>query len=630
MSIYLAHNHKMLKADSQRPGRYFGWISSDIPGLIYLTYFTNNFVGSSSTYDSPVARDNSIPLIQGQTSDYNPDATHGTIGSNHPGLPDDFKGYDCQNVKFNYNRDHEEDPAIRHVPCDTFDLPWNLPFTGSDPFTITFRAYYPTDQYIVVWYDYASDKDYYWLNPSVSVIGNNNFGTGDFDSERYPHKVMMPYGGSSESNPKTWPTDFPNVRIFNGTEYAMLKDRTYDDTTPYPPAGRKFYQFENADINQLNGDQWYYTAIVGHGDGTVSLYVNGDIVMNVPFETLTKLQLYTGAKKYTAWIADGGLHNLQDLKVTELSVWNRDLSYNARMNVTNQTSPIYLKKNGQYIPNGLYKPVPYNDPGIDYKNVFYNYPSKGTISSDKAFAKPGTTVTLSCTPDSGYALSYYTLDGVQIVGSSFTMPSSNVTVGAVIEVDPPAGVVKIGNTYWKTTFETINPTSYETNDVRTFDGIKYYNRYATGALQNRYVGTHYRLPTYAELQDLYSNIGATATDRFNNVASTTGWSLGNGNNTLGLDVTPVGYVSYSDSTTYARYGDGYLAYLPYIQSSISPYAGQRVYVRGDTAFTVINDTFPYPKKDAALDLGSQFQPNPNWLLPIRLVWDPDHLTEAPI
>lgn len=620
MSFYLSESHRMLKADSQRPGRYFGWISGDVPGLIYLTYFTNNFVGSSSTYDSPVARDNSIPLIQGQTSDLNPDSSHGTIGSSHAGLPDAFEGYDCQNVKFNYVPN--EEAAIRDQACDTFDLPWNLPFTATDAFTITFRAYYPTDQYIVVWYDYSTDLDSYWINPSVSVIGNNNFGTGDFDSERYPHKVMLPYGGSSESSPKTWPTDFPNVRLFNGTKYAMLKDRTYDDSTPYPPAGRLFYQFENGDINQLNGDQWYYTAIVGHGDGTISLYVNGEIVLNAPFESLTKLQLYTGAKKFKGTV--DSLHNLQDLKVTELSVWNRDLSYNGRMNVTNQTKPIYLKKNGQYLPNGLYKPVPYNDPGIDYKNIFLSYPSKGTISSDKAFAKPGTTITLSSTPDTGYSLRYYTVDGSQIQGSSFTMPSSDVTVGAVIEVEPPAGVVKIGNTYWKTTWETRVPSTYLTDDIKTYDGIKYYNSGATGALQNLYVGTHYRLPTYAELQDLYNNIGSTALDRFNNIASTTGWTEGNGNNTLGLNITPVGYVYYSGSTP-NRIANGYISYIPCMSTSKSTYEGSRIYVRYDLAMRVQN----YPQFGQSKDAKLTQLDSPYHLYPVRLVWDPDHVTEAP-
>ena len=38
--IYLAHNHKMLKADSQRPGRYFGWIYPNQYNVCDLDPFT--------------------------------------------------------------------------------------------------------------------------------------------------------------------------------------------------------------------------------------------------------------------------------------------------------------------------------------------------------------------------------------------------------------------------------------------------------------------------------------------------------------------------------------------------------------------------------------------------------------
>ena len=202
------------------------------------------------------------------------------------------------------------------------------------------------------------------------------------------------------------------------------------------------------------------------------------------------------------------------------------------------------------------------------------------------------------------------------------MPSSNVTVGAVIEVDPPAGVVKIGNTYWKTTWETRVPSTYSTDDIKTYDGIKYYNRGATGALQNLYVGTHYRLPTYAELQELYSNIGETKVERFNNIASTTGWTDGNGNNTLGLNITPVGYVHYSGSTP-SRYGNGYVAYIPCMSTSKSTYEGATIYVRESAAMIVQNDNL-YQIKDAKIGT-LQYED----LYPVRLVWDPDHLTEAP-
>ena len=359
MSIYLTHNSKMLKADSARPGRYFGWIDNtgDLSGLLYLTYFTNNFVGSSSTYDSPVVRDNSIPLIQGVTSNLNPDASHDTIGSTHAGLPDTFNGLDCQNVKFNRHDTFGDESEYK--ACDTFDLPWALPFTGSDQWSVTFRGFYPTDQYISVWYYYDTDVDRYWLNPSVSLKGSNLFGTGNFDNERYPKKVLCTYKGSTEDNPNIWPTDFPGVTEYNGTSYDTFKDRTYEGLTPgsgyepYPPAGRLFHSMENKKITSIDGDQWFYTVLCGHGDGTVSIYVNGLRILNVPFETITHLELYTGAKSFRGSVTY--MNSMKDMKVTELSVWGKDLSLFDHAVVPNKMNPIYTKNSqGIYVPNGDY------------------------------------------------------------------------------------------------------------------------------------------------------------------------------------------------------------------------------------------------------------------------------------
>ena len=349
MSIYLSESHRMLKADFQRPGRYFGWISHGHAGLLYLTYFTNNFVGSSSTYDSPVVRDNSIPLIQGVTSTLNPDATHDTIGSTHAGLPDAFNGLDCQNVKF--NRHDTFGDGSEYKACDTFDLPWALPFTGSDQWSVTFRGFYPTDQKIAVKYYEEYDYDQYWLNPSVSLVGNNLFGTGNYDTERYPKKVLCTYKGSTEDNPNVWPTDFPGVTEYNGTSYDTFKDRTYDDY-PYPPAGRLFHSMENKEITSIDGDQWFYTVLCGHGDGTVSIYVNGLRILNVPFETITHLELYSGAKSFTGSVYS--MTNLKDMKVTELSVWGKDISILNRSQVPLTPQPIYKKENGIYVRNEMY------------------------------------------------------------------------------------------------------------------------------------------------------------------------------------------------------------------------------------------------------------------------------------
>lgn len=70
----------------------------------------------------------------------------------------------------------------------------------------------------------------------------------------------------------------------------------------------------------------------------------------------------------------------------------------------------------------------------DVRTITVTQPSHGTITAP-ASAPIGSTVTLSCTPESGYALNYFTVNGSQIQGNSFVMPASNVTVSASIAED---------------------------------------------------------------------------------------------------------------------------------------------------------------------------------------------------
>ncbi len=57
--------------------------------------------------------------------------------------------------------------------------------------------------------------------------------------------------------------------------------------------------------------------------------------------------------------------------------------------------------------------------------------ANGTISSDRYAAEPGTTVTLTATPDSGYAfIKWIVSPSVTITNNTFVMPASDVTVAA--------------------------------------------------------------------------------------------------------------------------------------------------------------------------------------------------------
>ena len=66
---------------------------------------------------------------------------------------------------------------------------------------------------------------------------------------------------------------------------------------------------------------------------------------------------------------------------------------------------------------------------ITYTVTIGTHPN-GTLTANPMSGTYGTTVTLSGTPNSGYALDYYTVNGSQISGSTFTL-TGNTTVGAV-------------------------------------------------------------------------------------------------------------------------------------------------------------------------------------------------------
>lgn len=343
----LSINGNILKINSN-------WLKVTNPqeGLLYLTYFTRSMHYPGTWQDDdPVVRDESIPVIKNGSSSRQCNMYTDVIGSDEPQLPESFTGLDYGGFEFIYSPPPPNLQNSNSWVGDTQDCNWSLPFTSSSKWSLTYRAFFRTTQYIHVRYG-NNDDDWYWLNPGVWLLGTSHaFGTGDFDSERYPSKILSTYGTSTSS------TEPSGLTLQNGTTWGTFEDRTYSTqesgySSTYPPFGRRFYAFSNPNVSPIAGDQWYYIVICGHGDGTVGIYVNGTCIMTVPFETISKLVFYIGAKEFT-----GALKQLYGsgypLLVTELSLWNRDLS-NGLGVVPLKTQPIYKKENGIYVPNELY------------------------------------------------------------------------------------------------------------------------------------------------------------------------------------------------------------------------------------------------------------------------------------
>lgn len=102
----------------------------------------------------------------------------------------------------------------------------------------------------------------------------------------------------------------------------------------------------------------------------------------------------------------------------------------------------------------------------DMRTITVTQPSHGTITAP-ASAQVGSTVTLSCTADTGYALQYFTLNGSQIQGNTFVMPASDVTVCASLVED----------TAWKTPIYSRSASATASNSPLQFTNTTQFGEY---------------------------------------------------------------------------------------------------------------------------------------------------------
>lgn len=322
-------------------------------GLIYLTYFDQN---NSTMMDAPVVQDPIIPLMSASNSyagisrrGFSELYTFNTMPTLVPGLPaQDFNDQTFLQLRTNTEEGSSgwEDRALRA---------WNLPFTGSDVFSISFRVYLNTEGIIQARYSDPVDWDYYWMTPKVffeakSGVYDNHIGVADYDSERYLRTILL--------------TNYPTVAktTYNTTSLKHFKDRTFDDETPWPPAGREFDSFANSSSrisNRGTGDQWYQVCICCHGDRRLDTYVNGYRVIGTYMDSIKNLNLALDPKDYNT--SSGSIYG--DVKyvqikvggwlwITEMAVWNKDLSatYNYEY-VPVADRAIYIKDRGIYVMN---------------------------------------------------------------------------------------------------------------------------------------------------------------------------------------------------------------------------------------------------------------------------------------
>lgn len=213
--------------------------------------------------------------------------------------------------------------------------------------------------------------------------------------------------------------------------------------------------------------------------------------------------------------------------------------------------------------------------------ITYSTVSNGTITG-QANAHYGDTITITATADTGYALDYITVNGVAIVGNTFTMPRSNVTISAVF-VEAVVEEVTIGTQTWKTYNLDIDDGL---EGIVTVNGNVYYTQPAAIRVAATVDGWH--LPSQTEFNTLMSYVGSD--DNARKLASTTGWLGGGGQqgtDEYGFNALPLGYY-YSNTQSISA--AGYSAYFwtsNYEQEQIYPDEYQITRV----GFSITYDTY---------------------------------------
>lgn len=135
---------------------------------------------------------------------------------------------------------------------------------------------------------------------------------------------------------------------------------------------------------------------------------------------------------------------------------------------------------------------------------------KGTILASERKAKNGKEVELSCVAKDGYELSYYTVDGEQIEGSSFIMPDKRVEVSAEFKVINYTITYQNINEY-ATNTNTIAEYNIESSDIileePTKAGYAFVGWYKESDFVNKLTeistGSHGNLTLYAKWESMF-------------------------------------------------------------------------------------------------------------------------------
>ena len=253
--------------------------------------------------------------------------------------------------------------------------------------------------------------------------------------------------------------------------------------------------------NGADGAGATVTLLAGSGIGIQADGTNYTITVSAEYALRSELPDLSQYATET-WVGQQGYLKASDLTDYATKAYANDASANALSQAKSWVeSQNYLTS----VPDSYATKTYANDTSANVKGWFeadirtitVTQPSHGTITAP-ASAQVGSTVTLSCTPDTGYALQYFTVNGVQIQGNSFTMPASNVTVSASLQ---QVEYVQIGNQIWKATDLNINDGG---SGIAQRDGYCYYNYTAAVRVAGTVSGWH--LPSKDEVNTMLTYV----------------------------------------------------------------------------------------------------------------------------
>ena len=163
----------------------------------------------------------------------------------------------------------------------------------------------------------------------------------------------------------------------------------------------------------------------------------------------------------------------------------------------------------------------------------YTSGTHGSVTASPTSGISGTEVTLSNTPDTGYAFDSYTLNGATLKNTNqFDIGNSDVYVQGNFTAIP-VDYVQIGNLLWKTT----NTDTYVSSGSAVIDGQRYYNPTGVSQLSSQ-LSDGWRVPTY---NDFLALLAAVNSDGYALCAASPDWEGTEGTNTSGFTALPYGY-----------------------------------------------------------------------------------------